>query len=150
MKSFIAFFVMCVCCSTLFAQNDTVVQIDNPIRTPIFKCRTVYVQRNDTVFVLNVFPASGKQIDSICYSKEFFTKLTKKKWISYYANNIYTIAKYRKVKRPSEWFRENNEKWFPADFECVLTHAWVYDAEGLKYKFWRFGTMSKSKQVRKK
>jgi hypothetical protein len=121
------------------SQTDTtVVTIDNPIGVPIFKSRLVNIQKNDTIFVLEIFPSSG-EIDSILYTKQFYIKYNFRKWISYRTDNSFIIKKFRRVNKTSKWFIENNGIYFNAEFEVFCTSLRVYNQEKqLTYKWARW------------
>lgn len=109
---------------------------------------TIFCQRNDTIFCFILY-SKESQVDSI-KTLSFYTKLTKTKWISNLeSDGTFCITKFRK-KKTSKWFKENNIKWFNADFECKKKNSIQYNPNGDAIKIYHFLFITKVKKFKPK
>ncbi len=77
-------------------------------------------------------------IDSINLVRNDYIRIGKNKWINkkidvfQYEKNIDSVFVVSKItkKKKTEWFNENNKKWFNADFECNNKRSWEYYPNG--------------------
>lgn len=108
-----------------FAQKNDQVIID--YRPPVIDYEIATVLSGDTIFFLQIYPHRD-QIDSVISSGTFATKLSGSKWVtcSDDTNGNFYFYKYGKC-RKSAWFKENNGKYFHADFECRVKYGEFHD-----------------------
>ncbi len=124
---------------SFFSENDYIPPLSFPFESISFR-------RDDTVFTARIYPSKEK-IDSIVYA-DIAVKYTKKKWkTNIYSDGSYSIIEYKKVK-PSQWFKENNENLFQADYECIIKKSWKYYPDGSIHIRWRVGNIVHFKQKR--
>jgi hypothetical protein len=104
-------------------------------------------KRNDTIFVYEIYQ-TDKQIDSVKLSNIITIRLTRRKWAQYAVSETgssgFGILKYKRLK-PSEWFIENNDKYFHAEYECYPISIRRYYSDGSRFVYWRFLGISYTK-----
>jgi hypothetical protein len=121
----------------LFSQSECIHLLKFPFEN-------IYFRRNDTVFSVYIY-SSKEEIDSIIYNS-FAVKIANEKWkTNTISDGSYSIVKYKKIKI-SQWFKENNEKLFQADYECIEKKYWRYYPDGTIDVYWRFGRIAHLKR----
>ena len=133
--------------TTLRAQHSGVVDIfPQQAENIIYK----YVERNDTIFVLNVY-SSTNNLDSIVVFVACDTKISKRVWMSKKnAEGSYRIMRFKKI-LPDKWFKQYNRISFHASHECKPTgKAIIFNANGeIIMKQWYFGNAVKIRTVKR-
>ena len=119
MKNILIFCVLLFLLNVGISQNDDIGN-NSSWELPIYSTynyESLYIQRNDTIFYLNIYPNKSKQDSIVCSS--YAIKIGKKKWKTNMKDGSYSIIQCRKIK-PSIWFEENKGKYFQANSEYEL------------------------------